>query len=69
MAYAYSPNIFAAVPVVGFIVVLWYMAATFVAIRQSHDLENGRTAVVMIATGILQGAVAFGMNRLLNPGY
>jgi len=54
MAYAYSPNIFNAVPCLGVLVVFWYMATTFIAVRQAHDISNGRTALIMIITGGVQ---------------
>lgn len=51
LAYAYSPNIFSAIPCLGVIVIFWYMATIFVATRQAHDMSNGRTALVMLITG------------------
>lgn len=54
MAYAYSPNIFNAIPCVGLLVIFWYMATTFIAVRQAHDISNGRTLLIMLVTGGVQ---------------
>ena len=53
LAYAYSPALFLAIPCVNFIVILWLMATMFIATRQTLDISNGRTFVVIIVAGLL----------------
>jgi len=52
-SYANLPLLFGWIPCINILVIFWYLATSFVAVRQSMDISNGRTIVVILVASFL----------------
>lgn len=59
IGYSYAPQILAFIPCVGFLALLWSLAAGFIAVRQGLDLDNVKALLTIIVGFILVLAVNF----------
>ena len=68
IGYSYAPQILSFIPCVGFLALLWSLAAGFIAVRQGLDLDNVKALLTIVVGFILVLIVSFVLGLIFGVG-